>query len=66
MAHLSETGSWIEAHLPGLMAEHHVPAAAVAVYAGGEVIDYATGVLSTATRVEATADSLFQIGSITK
>jgi CubicO group peptidase (beta-lactamase class C family) len=66
MAHLSEAESWIEEQLPALLAEHHVPAAAVAIYASGEVVDYATGVLSTATRVEATADSLFQIGSITK
>ena len=34
--------------------------------ANGEVIDRAAGVLSTATGVEATTDSLFQIGSITK
>jgi CubicO group peptidase (beta-lactamase class C family) len=66
MAHLSEAESWIEEQLRALLAEHHVPAAAVAIYASGEVVDYATGVLSTATRVEATADSLFQIGSITK
>jgi CubicO group peptidase (beta-lactamase class C family) len=36
------------------------------VLAGGEVIDAAAGVLSTVTGVEATADSVFQIGSITK
>jgi len=36
------------------------------VYADGQVTDLAAGVLSTATGVEATADSLFQIGSITK
>ncbi|MDP3950951.1 serine hydrolase [Microbacterium sp.] len=43
-----------------------VPAAAVAVVIDGEIIDHAVGVLSTATGVEATAESVFQIGSITK
>jgi CubicO group peptidase (beta-lactamase class C family) len=43
-----------------------VPGAAIAVSAGGQVIDLAAGVLSKATGVEATVDSLFQVGSITK
>lgn len=43
-----------------------VPAAAVAVLVDGRIVDHATGVLSTATGVEATADAVFQIGSITK
>ncbi len=43
-----------------------VPAASVAVVIDGEIIDHAVGVLSTSTGVEATADSVFQIGSITK
>lgn len=66
MANLSDVRSWIERRLPELIAEHKVPAAAVAVYAGGEVLDYATGLLSKATGVAATPDSVFQIGSITK
>ncbi|MBO0824891.1 MAG: beta-lactamase family protein [Actinobacteria bacterium] len=52
--------------LPGLLAEHQVPGAAIAVSVGGDVIDLAAGVLSKATGVEATADSVFQVGSITK
>ena len=43
-----------------------VPAAAVAVVIDGEIIDHAVGVLSTSTAVEATPESVFQIGSITK
>ncbi|MEV5714824.1 serine hydrolase domain-containing protein [Amycolatopsis mediterranei] len=66
MSKLPELAAWLETRLPALLAEHHVPAAAVAVYAGGEIIDHAAGVLNTGTGVEADVDSLFQIGSITK
>jgi CubicO group peptidase (beta-lactamase class C family) len=52
--------------LPGLIAEHDVPGAQVAVLAGGEVQNFAAGVLSLRTRVETTTDSVFKIGSITK
>jgi CubicO group peptidase (beta-lactamase class C family) len=43
-----------------------VPGASLAVLADGRVTTAATGVLNLDTGVEATADSLFQIGSITK
>jgi CubicO group peptidase (beta-lactamase class C family) len=66
MPHLDDISGWISEKLPALLAEHKVPGAAIAVYAGGEVFDFASGVLSHATGVEATADSVFQIGSITK
>lgn len=66
MSNLDETKSWLLDRLPGLLAEHQVPGAAVAVSAGGEVIDVAAGLLSKSTEVEATPDSVFQIGSITK
>ena len=46
--------------------QYDVPAAAVAVLADGEVVDHAAGVLSMSTGVEATRESVFQIGSITK
>lgn len=49
-----------------LIPRHQVPAAQVAVLAGGEVTTAAAGVLNLDTGVEATSDSLFQIGSITK
>lgn len=66
MAKLSEIDAWLGQNLPALLAEHRVPGAAVAVLAGGEVIDHAAGVLNKDTGVESTVDSLFQIGSITK
>jgi CubicO group peptidase (beta-lactamase class C family) len=46
--------------------EHHVPGVALAVAVGDEVVEYASGVLNLNTGVEATPDSLFLIGSITK
>ena len=46
--------------------KHGVPGASLAILAGGEVTDAAYGVLHRGTGVEATTDSVFQIGSITK
>lgn len=66
MSKLDEIGAWLRHRLTDLLAENRVPGAAVAVRAGDETVDAAAGVLSTATGVEATVDSLFQIGSITK
>ncbi|RZU03397.1 CubicO group peptidase (beta-lactamase class C family) [Kribbella rubisoli] len=66
MATLSEIETWLQDQLATLLAEHEVPGAAVGVLLGGEVIDHAAGVLSKSTGVETTADSVFQIGSITK
>src|SRR4051812_32194223 len=43
-----------------------LPGASAAVLVDGEVIEAAAGVLNVRTGVEATTDSLFQIGSITK
>ncbi|MFJ4770803.1 serine hydrolase domain-containing protein [Streptomyces uncialis] len=63
---LDGVGAWLRHRLPGLLDESRVPGAAVAVTAGDEVVEAAAGVLSTATGVEATVDSLFQIGSVTK
>jgi CubicO group peptidase (beta-lactamase class C family) len=45
---------------------HRVPGAAVAVGVGDELAEAATGVLNRNTGVEATVDSVFQIGSVTK
>ncbi|BCJ28848.1 serine hydrolase domain-containing protein [Actinocatenispora sera] len=66
MSQLSEVGGWVEERLPKLLADNGVPAAAVAIMAGDEIVDTASGVLSKATGVEATTDSVFQVGSITK
>lgn len=52
--------------LDELVAEHDVPAAQLAVLHDGSVTELATGVLNLDTGVEATPDSVFQIGSITK
>ncbi|MFI6742270.1 serine hydrolase domain-containing protein [Nonomuraea sp. NPDC050451] len=49
-----------------LVAKYDIPGAQVAVLANGEIRDEAAGVLSLRTRVEATTDSVFKIGSITK
>ncbi|MGV9385430.1 serine hydrolase domain-containing protein [Nonomuraea sp. NPDC003707] len=46
--------------------EHGVPGAAVAVWHDGELHEAATGVVNTATGVETTKDSVFQVGSTTK
>jgi CubicO group peptidase (beta-lactamase class C family) len=45
---------------------HDVPGAAVAVGVGDELAEAATGVVNRDTGVEATTDSVFQIGSVTK
>jgi CubicO group peptidase (beta-lactamase class C family) len=45
---------------------HGVPGAAVAVGAGGELFEAATGVVNRDTGVTTTTDSVFQIGSVTK
>jgi CubicO group peptidase (beta-lactamase class C family) len=58
------------ADLPSVLAEKvtslGLPGASVAVLLDGEIVEAAAGVLNTRTGVEATTDSLFQIGSATK
>lgn len=66
MSTLSEVEAWVGETLPGLIEKYQVPGAAWAVLQGDQVVDGAAGVLNKATGVEATADSVFQIGSITK
>jgi CubicO group peptidase (beta-lactamase class C family) len=66
MNSLHQLRDWIDESLPALARQHRVPGAALAVLADTEVIDAATGLLSLATGVEATPDSVFQIGSTTK
>lgn len=50
----------------GLVAEHDVPGAAVAVLVGDDIAEAASGVLNTATGVAATTNSVFQLASVTK
>ncbi|HWD83169.1 MAG TPA: serine hydrolase domain-containing protein [Kribbella sp.] len=66
MAALVEIEKWLAEAMAGAIERYDVPGVAWAVLAGGEVVDGAAGVLSKSTMVEATADSVFQIGSITK
>lgn len=63
---LEKVRAWLRRRLPELIEESQVPGAAVAVLAGDQMVESAAGVLSTATGVDVTVDSLFQIGSITK
>ncbi|MFI2506090.1 serine hydrolase domain-containing protein [Streptomyces sp. NPDC018972] len=55
-----------QARLDELRAEHHVPAASLTVLVNGTVHELAGGVLHRGTGVEATTDSVFQLGSIAK
>ncbi|MFK4068406.1 serine hydrolase domain-containing protein [Streptomyces sp. NPDC029674] len=55
-----------QARLDELRVEHHVPAASLAVLVDGTVHELACGVLHRGTGVEATTDSVFQMGSIAK
>ncbi len=66
MPNLDEISQRVQDRLPSLLAENQVPGAALAVSVGGQVREHAAGLLSKATGVEATVDSLFQVGSITK
>ncbi|MBT2897840.1 serine hydrolase [Streptomyces sp. McG3] len=55
-----------QTRLDALRAEHHVPAASLAILVDGTVHEVAGGVLHRGTGVEATTDSVFQLGSIAK
>jgi CubicO group peptidase (beta-lactamase class C family) len=52
--------------LAELIAEYEVPGAALAYLHRGELTEFAAGTLNADTGVEATPDSLYQIGSVTK
>lgn len=59
--------AFLEERLLDLCEQHDVPGASAAVLAGGDVVaEAAAGVLSIRTGVEATPESIFQIGSISK
>jgi CubicO group peptidase (beta-lactamase class C family) len=66
MTTITDIQKVVAARLPGLLREHQVPAAAWGILHDGQIVDGAAGLLSTTTGIEATPDSLFQIGSITK
>ncbi|MFD0717376.1 serine hydrolase domain-containing protein [Paenibacillus sp. GCM10027626] len=52
--------------LDELRASCNVPGTSLAVLVNGQIYELASGLLHTGTRVKATTDSLFQIGSISK
>ncbi|HTV99486.1 MAG TPA: serine hydrolase domain-containing protein [Streptosporangiaceae bacterium] len=52
--------------LPELARQTRAPGAVLGIWAGGQEVLAAAGVLNRATRVRVTTDSLFQVGSITK
>src|SRR6185437_12536198 len=54
------------ARLNEIATEARVPGAALGIWADGQEVLAAAGELNTATKVSVTADSLFQVGSITK
>ncbi|MFC7533762.1 serine hydrolase domain-containing protein [Actinoplanes sp. GCM10030250] len=60
-----DAGRW-QQRLDELRAAHHVPGASLAVVAGGQVHELATGVLHRGTGVAVTPDSVFLSGSIAK
>ncbi|MDR1213895.1 MAG: beta-lactamase family protein [Propionibacteriaceae bacterium] len=61
-----QTQAWMEAEFAGAVQRAGVPGASIAVLQDGQLATAAAGTLSLATGVEATVDSVFQIGSITK
>lgn len=65
MPHSDPQTHW-SARLHDLATEAGVPGATLGIWADGQEIAAAHGVLNTATQVSATPGSLFQVGSITK
>ncbi|MFH8252760.1 serine hydrolase domain-containing protein [Microbacterium sp. B2969] len=61
-----DVAAFLSTRFSEAVAARGVPGASIAVLVGGEVVEAATGVLSTSTGVEVTTDAVFQIGSITK
>lgn len=56
----------LESRLTELIAEHKVPGAALGILKDGEMTEVAAGVINLNTGVEATTDTVWQIGSMTK
>ncbi|GAA0854144.1 serine hydrolase domain-containing protein [Streptosporangium amethystogenes subsp. fukuiense] len=55
-----------QARVSELLAEYRIPSAAIGFFHDGEIIDFAVGVKNAATREPATADTVYQCGSMTK
>lgn len=54
------------ARVAELLAEYRIPSAAIGILHHGEVTDFAVGVKNAVTREAATADTIYQCGSMTK
>src|SRR6478672_8295116 len=65
-AGLDAAARWLDDNFARLVAEHQVPGATVAVLAGDRIATATGGVTSLGTGVAVDADTVFQIGSITK
>lgn len=66
MAELEDRRADLQAELDRLIRRHHVPGAVVAVAVGDDAMEVASGLANVATGVDATTDTVFQIGSISK
>ena len=66
MADLASRTDDLRGRLAELTEIHHVPGAALGIIQGDEQVEVATGVTSLETGLEATTDTIFQIGSIGK
>lgn len=56
----------IQTYAEALVQEHDIPAVSIAIWQDGYLYTGASGVLNCHTKVRATTDSIFQIGSISK
>src|SRR6478609_3509854 len=65
-AGLDAAARWLDDNFARLVAEHQVPGATVAVLAGDRIATATGGVTSLGTGVAVDADTVFQIGSVTK
>ncbi|MDE0545417.1 serine hydrolase [Microbacterium sp. C7(2022)] len=66
MTRAQHVAQWLHETLERRLDELDIPAASVAVYVDGELVEHGAGVLNRGTGVENTVDGVFQIGSITK
>ena len=56
----------LQAYAEETIKTHQIPAVSIAIWKNGKLSTAAAGILNLSTGVEATTDSIFQIGSITK
>jgi CubicO group peptidase (beta-lactamase class C family) len=64
--HMLELLTELQAYTQIQLEKHKIPALSLAIWQDGQLYQAAAGILNQNTGVEATTDSIFQIGSITK